>query len=53
MPTAGGISNLLHFSIFSAHTFILVYFILALLCADIEFCHVLSHVIKLSESTFN
>ena len=37
MPTAGGITNLLTFCIFSAKIFFLVDFILALLCADVEF----------------
>jgi hypothetical protein len=37
VPTAGGITNLLTFCSFSAKTLFLVDFILALLCADVEF----------------
>ena len=37
MPTAGGITTLLTLCIFSAKTFFLIDFIVALLCADVEF----------------
>jgi hypothetical protein len=53
MPTAVGITNLLIFSIFIAMIQVLDEFILALLCADVEFLHVVCGDVKCGESTFS
>ena len=53
MPTAGRITNLLAFSIFSTKIRIWMDFILELKFADVEFWYAVSRVVKFGESTFD